>query len=75
MSMLLFWGNLASIGVNVVLLVIAVLMGRKFSELQATGAIIGAESNFSSNSDDRGASELKSLASNTSDADDDDSAP
>jgi AAA family ATP:ADP antiporter len=41
MSALLFWGNLASIAVNFALLAIAVLMGRKFNELQATGAIVG----------------------------------
>lgn len=73
MELLLFWGNLASIGVNVALLLIAVLMGRKFSELQSTGAIIGADASYAA--DDRSASELKSLASNTSDVEDEDAAP
>ncbi|KAJ1623730.1 hypothetical protein T492DRAFT_1053051 [Pavlovales sp. CCMP2436] len=67
MSALLFYGNLASIVVNAALLLIAVAMGRKFNELHATGEIVGAEPGVPY--DDKGASELRSLAASSDDDD------
>jgi hypothetical protein len=72
MSALLFWGNLASIAVNGALLLIAVLMGRKFNELQRDGRIIGAVPGEVV--PDNGRGEMKALAHSNSE-DDDDSTP
>lgn len=60
MEALLTQGNRWSIAVNAVLLVTALLMGRKFNELQATGEVIG-EGKLPH--DDKGAGELKALNS------------
>jgi len=79
MTMLLYYGNLASILVNVVLLVIAVAMGRKFNELQATGQIIDGSAGKSAGKEgednNMGDIELRALTQAASEEGDDDHDP